>query len=193
MDEDDIPPLVSAADWTRTPPDVKHAFLALVDMVHALSARVRELEAQLKQTSRNTSKPPSSDPPSAPPTPSRVLPGRPKGAQPGHPDQQRPLAPPDQVDEMVVCHPRQCPDCQTTLLPNLPDALPPTRRQVLELPAIVACVTEYQCRTVSCPTCQQLVCGVLPPDARNVSIALRQILIGNYGTFVATAAATGTG
>src|SRR6476469_2216732 len=116
MDEDDIPPLVSAADWTRTPPDVKHAFLALVDMVQALSARVRELEAQLKQTSRNTSKPPS-----APPTPPRVLRGRPKGAQPGHPDQQRPLVPPDQVDEMVVCHPRQCPDCQTRLVPNLPD------------------------------------------------------------------------
>src|SRR6478736_3643955 len=89
MDEDDIPPLVSAADWTRTPPDVKHAFLALVDMVQALSARVRELEAQLKQTSRNTSKPPSSDPPSTPSAPPRVPRGKPKGAQHGHPDQQR--------------------------------------------------------------------------------------------------------
>ena len=137
MDEDDIPPLVSAADWTRTPPDVQHAFLALVAMVRDLSARVRDLEAQLKQTSRNTSKPPSSDPPSAPPALPRVSRGKPKGAQPGHPDQQRPLAPPDQVDELVVCDPRQCPDCQTILSPALPDALPPTRRQVLELPPLV--------------------------------------------------------
>src|SRR3954468_24474066 len=98
MDEhDDIPPLVSAADWARTPPDVKLTFLSLVDMVRDLSARVRELEAQLKQTSRNSSKPPSSDPPSPPPTPPRVPRGKPKGAQPGHPDQQRPLVPPDQV------------------------------------------------------------------------------------------------
>src|SRR5258708_24381936 len=101
MDEDDIPPLVSATAWACTPPDVKHAFLALVAMVRDLSARVRELEAQLKQTSRNTSKPPSSDPPSAPPTPPRVLRGKPKAAQPGHPDQQRPLVPPDQGDELV--------------------------------------------------------------------------------------------
>lgn len=166
MDEDDdLPPLVSAADWARTPPDVKLAFLSLVDMVRDLSARVRELEAQLKQTSRNSSKPPSSDPPSAPPTPPRVLRGKPKGAQPGHPDQQRPLVPPQQVDEMVVCQPRQCPDCLTLLAPTLPDALPATRRQVFDLPPIVARVTEYQCRTVSCPACQQLVCGVLPPDA----------------------------
>src|SRR4051794_31358765 len=80
MDEDDdIPPLLSAADWARTPPDVKHPFVMLVDMVRDLSARVRDLEAQLKQTSRTTSKSPSSDPPSAPPTPPRVLPGKPKG------------------------------------------------------------------------------------------------------------------
>jgi transposase len=65
---------------------------------------------------------------------------------------------------MVVCHPRQCPACQTALLPDLPNALPPTRRQVVELPSIVAYVTEYQCRTVSCPHCQQLLIGVLPPD-----------------------------
>ena len=166
MDEDDaIPPLVSAADWALTPPDVRDAFLSLVAMVRELSARVQELEAQLKLSSRNSSKPPSSDPPGAPPKPPRVERGKPKGAQVGHPDQQRPLLPPEQVTEIVVCHPRRCPECQTTLTPNLPDALPPGRRQVVELPPITACVTEYQCRTVSCPHCQQLVIGVLPPDA----------------------------
>jgi transposase len=164
MDEDDaIPPLVSATDWARTPPDVRDAFRSLVQMLRELSARVQELEAQPKLTSRTSSKPPSSDPPSAPPKPPRVQPGKPRGAQTGHADQQRPLLPPDEVDEMVVCHPRQCPECQTALLPDLPDALPPTRRPVSELPPIVAHVTEYQCRTVACPHCQQLVIGVLPP------------------------------
>ena len=159
MDEDDdSPPLVSAADWAHTPPDVKRAFLTLVDMVRDLSARVRDLEAQLKQTSPHTSKPPSSDPPSAPPAPARVLRGKPKGAQIGHPDQQRPL------DELIVCQPQRCPDCLSALTPDLPDALPPVRAQVWEMPPICARVSEYQCRTVSCPTCAQLVIGVPPAE-----------------------------
>jgi len=78
---DDLPPLVSAEDWAQTPPEVQQAFLTLVDMVRQLSARVHSLEARLKQTSRNTSKPPSSDPPSAPPPPPRVERGKPKGAR----------------------------------------------------------------------------------------------------------------
>jgi transposase len=165
MDEDDdIPPLVSASDWALTPPDVRNAFLSLVQMVRELSARVQELEAQLKLTSRNSSKPPSSDPPSAPSKPPRVQRGKSRGAQAGHADHQRLLLPPDEVAEMVVCHPRQCSECQTALTPDLPDALPPTRRQVVELPSIVAHVTEYQCRSVTCPHCQQLVIGVVPPD-----------------------------
>src|SRR3954465_2825060 len=163
MDEDDdIPPLVSAADWARTPLDVKQAFVTLVDMVRDLSARLRDLEAQLKQTSRNTSKPPSSDPPSALPAPPRVLRGTPIGAQKGHPDQQRPLLPPEQVDEVIVCQPQCWRDCASALTPNLPDALPPTRAPVGELPPLRAHITEYQCRIVICPTCQQLVIGVRP-------------------------------
>jgi transposase len=63
-----------------------------------------------------------------------------------------------------VCHPHQCPDCQTLLAPDLLDVLPPSRRQVVEVPPIVAHVTDYQCRTVSCPHCQHLVSGALPPD-----------------------------
>ena len=184
-EDDDIPPLVSAADWACTPPDVKHAFLTLVDRVRNLSARLRDLEAQLKQTSRNTSKPPSSDPPSAPPAPPRVLPGKPIGAQKDHPNQQRPLLPPEQVDELIVCQPQCCPDCASALTPHLPDALPPTRTQVCELPPLRAHITEYQCRIVSCPSCQQLVIGVrpeeVPPGAFGPRLtALIGLLHGRY-------------
>ena len=184
-EDDDIPPLVSAADWACTPPDVKHAFLTLVDMVRNLSARLRDLEAQLKQTSRNTSKPPSSDPPSAPPAPPRVLPGKPIGAQKDHPNQQRPLLPPEQVDELIVCQPQCCPDCASALTPHLPDALPPTRTQVCELPPLRAHITEYPCRIVSCPSCQQLVIGVrpeeVPPGAFGPRLtALIGLLHGRY-------------
>jgi hypothetical protein len=67
--------------------------------------------------------------------------GKPKGAQKGHSDQQRPLLPPDQVDDLIVCHPQQCPDCATALPPDLPDAQPPIRTQVWELPLLRAQVT----------------------------------------------------
>lgn len=165
MDEDDdIPPLVSAADWAQTPPDVRQAFLSLVDMVHALSARVQELEALLKQTSRNTSKPPSSDPPNAPPAVPRVPRGKPKGAQPGHPDQQRPLLPENQLDAIVPLRPTVCSHCQTSLAPDLPLVGPIAVYQIAELPPFKPIVTEYQQQTVCCPDCQHLTTAELPPD-----------------------------
>lgn len=155
---DERPPLVSADDWAKTPPDVQLAFLSLVDMVRDLSAQVQELRARLNQTSHNSSKPPSSDPPSAPPPPPpRVERGRKRGAQPGHAPHQRPLAPPDQVDEFVVLHPQQCPDCLTKLSPETPDAMPPERVQVWEIPPLLARLTEYQRRIVNCPCCGQLL------------------------------------
>ena len=141
-EDDDIPPLVATTDWARTPPDVQLAFLTLVDLLRSLSARVRELEAQLKQTSRNTSKPPSSDPPSAPSAPPRLLRGKPKGAQAPHPDQLRPLLPPEQADQLIICQPQCCPDCPSRLPANLPDALPPSGTQVWELPPLCAHITE---------------------------------------------------
>jgi transposase len=163
--QEERPPLVSAADWAKTPPSVRAAYLELVQMVRDLSVEVQELRARVNQTSRNSSKPPSSDPPSAPPSPTRVPRGRQRGAQQGHTPQQRPLVPPDQVDEIVVLRPTLCPVCHTTLPPSLPDALPIERHQVWELPPITCTVTEYQQHIVCCPSCQQLLIKALPQDA----------------------------
>src|SRR5690242_18901511 len=110
--QEEPPPLVSAADWAKTPPEVQRAFLSLVDLVRELSAQVQVLRAQLKQTSHNSSKSPSSDPPSAPPSPAPGVPrGRKRGAQPGHSDQQRPLLPEDQLDAIVALRPTSCLHC----------------------------------------------------------------------------------
>jgi transposase len=142
MDEE-IPPLVSAADWARTPPDVRQAFLSLVELVREFSAQVQDLRAQLKQTSHNASKPPSSDPPSAPPaSPPRVARGRKCGAQPGHSDQQRPLLPGDQLDAIVALRPTRCSHCQTALALDLPLRGPLWVYQIIELPPITPIVTE---------------------------------------------------
>lgn len=195
MDMDDAPPpLVSAADWAQTPPDVQLAFLTLVDLVRELSARVQDLEQRLKQTSRNTSKPPSSDPPSTPPPPPRTPRGRLRGGQPGHADQQRPLLPTDQVDTIVPLRPTVCTHCQTPLAADLPISGPVWYCQVWELPPITPIVTEYQQQTVCCPSCQHAVTADLPADLPPGAFgprltALIGLLHGGYHLSMRTTAA----
>ena len=138
---------------------MRAALLTLLDMVKELNAKVQLLEAQVKQTSRNSSKPRSSDPPSAPPAPPRVPRGRPAGAQHGHADQQHQFLPPDQVDQTVELRPSRCPSCHTDLAADLPLVGPIWCSQVWELPPIVATITEYQQQSVCCPCCDQVLYG----------------------------------
>jgi transposase len=65
---------------------------------------------------------------------------------------------------MIPLHPSTCPHCALTLPPDLPDALPPIRTQVWELPPITPQVTEYQQRTVWCHRCHHFVHATLPPE-----------------------------
>ena len=163
-----IPP----EDWAKTPESVRLAVHALLEIVRSQSEQIRELQTLVKelqakvgQTSRNSSKPPSSDPPSAPPKPPKVSRGRTVGGQPGHEGHQRPLVPPERVDEPVELLPEQCPDCHA----RFPDALPtlgePRRTQVWELPVIRPHITEYRQHTRCCPCCRTLVTADLPAEA----------------------------
>ena len=151
-----------------------------------LLAKVAQLEARLNQTSQNSSKPPSSDPPSAPPA-GRTPRGKPKpkGAQPGHPDQQRPLLPQDEVDRVVPVHPTCCPGCHDLLPTTLRPVCLPQRQQVWELPELAPLVTEYQYHTVCCPGCGDLVTAPRPPDVPPGAfgprvVALIALLHGRY-------------
>jgi transposase len=173
MDEEPLLILgISLEDWAKTPESVKLALLSLFDIMQAQQAQlrelqtlVRELQARLGQTSQNSSKPPSSDPPSAPPKEPRTPRGRKAGGQPGHDGHQRPLVPPERVDEAIELRPEACPHCQTPLAPTAPDAAPLRRTQVWELPPIVPLITEYRQHTLCCPQCRELVTAPLPPDA----------------------------
>jgi transposase len=140
---------IPAEDWAQTPESVRLVVRSLVDIVESLRAELRtvttqvqELQAQVGQTSRNSSKPPSSDPPSAPPTLPRTPRGRKAGGQVGHEGQQRPLVPPDQVDVPIDLRPDSCPHGHTDLAPSLPDASPLRRTQVWELPPLLPIITE---------------------------------------------------
>jgi transposase len=159
--------------------------LALLDQQQRLQARVTDLEAQLTQHSGNSSRPPSSDPPSAPPRPPATRTGRTRGAQPGHPGQQRDLLPPDQVSELIIHRPTACPQCQHTLPAALPPTGPVLRQQVWELPPVVPTVTEHQFPTVTCPHCQAAIRAPRPAEVPPGSfgphlVALVALLHGRY-------------
>lgn len=166
--------------WAETAESVRLAFRSLLDIVQVqssqlkeLQAQVRDLQAKLGQTSRNSSKPPSSDPPSAPLKPLKVRRGRKAGGQIGHEGHSRPLVPPERVDDPIELLPAHCPDCSTSFAPDLPTFGGPCRTQVFELPVVQPHIIEYRQHTRCCPNCRRLVTAELPPDAPPGAFALK--------------------
>lgn len=180
MDEPQRPDELSEDAWQATPLEVRQ-FIAL------LVTKLAALEARLNQNSQNSSKPPSSDPPSAPPRPAKTPRGKPKtkGAQPGHPDQQRDLLPVREVSAVIPLRPTRCPACQHALSDDLDPVGPPRRQQVWEIPLAPPDVTEYQYSTLVCPCCQAWVPAERPPDVPPGAfgprlVALIALLHGRY-------------
>jgi transposase len=143
MPEQAPPTGISSEDWAATPAAVR-------GLVQALLARLVEVEARLKQTSQNSSKPPSSDPPSAKPRSAKEPSGRKSGGQPGHEGHGRTLKPETEVDHFVEVRPESCGQCGTLLLGEDPE---PERHQVTELPRITPIVTEYRRHRLWCGAC----------------------------------------
>jgi transposase len=144
----------------RTPPEVLRLLAELLDRVEKLEAENREFKARLGLNSSNSSKPPSTDPPNhkrKPPVPPS---GRKRGGQPGHRRHERPLVPPDQVDEVVECRPSHCEACDASLAGN---DLEPRHRQVAEIPPIRPYITEYRFHTLTCHGCGGQTTGAPPP------------------------------
>lgn len=152
-------PAFSQELWEQTPAEVRtyievlearQASLgALEARVVALEALVQTLQAQLKQTSQNSSRPPSSDPPQHSQL-RRSRGKRRRGGQPGHPGHTRTLLPVDAVDEIVVLKPEQCSGCHAALAGEDPT---PWRHQVIDMPPITPVVIEYQWHQLVCPAC----------------------------------------
>lgn len=120
--------------------------------IEALEAENRELRARLKQSSRNSSKPPSSDPPWMTPKSgdkdrNKKRKKRKKGGQPGHDKHSRPLVPTENVDKVKRVRPTDCKACSSTLTGRDPQ---PRRHQVWDLPEIKPNITEYQLEGLTC-------------------------------------------
>ena len=135
----------------------------LEQRVAALEAQVRALLARLGANSSNSSLPPSANPPGANKPVRKKKSGKKRGGQPGHPPRLKQLLPPERVDHVEAFVPSECEKCQAPLpaaaTPGDPE---PTRFQTIELPPIVAEVTEYQGHARTCACCGEVTRAAIP-------------------------------
>ena len=141
-----------------------------------LEERLSRLEAQARQDSRTSSKPPSSDPPKSRAerralarAKAKELMGREggvsrePGAQEGHQGAGRELRPEDQIDEIVDHFPDACGSCGRAFLVEQRRAGGRFgRHQVAELPPISVVWSEHRTHQVRCRHCRTRTAASLP-------------------------------
>jgi len=136
---------------TTNPPALVELVLSLEEENRTLQQRVAELEAQLRQNSANSSKPPSSDGLAKPaPKSLRTPTGRKSGGQPGHPGHT--LPPVEHPDHVIALRLTAC-SCGEPFHPENEPNFEAERRQVFELPQPKLHVTEYRAERKRCPRC----------------------------------------
>lgn len=128
--------------------------------VEELVERVEDLERQLAQNSKNSSKPPSQDQPGMPKSKSsRRRSGRRPGKQPGGEGQT--LRQVENPDEVIDHHPDTCVGCGADLV-GAAEAGDPVRRQVFDIPDPRPVVTEHRMHKHRCGC--GWVTSAEPPD-----------------------------
>jgi transposase len=167
--------------------------VAQAQRIAELEAEVAELRRQLRQNSRNSSKPPSSDSPFVKPAPRslRGKSGRKPGGQKGHPGST--LAQVADPDQTVRHEPGSCDGCGRGLA-DAPE-VGVERRQVFDLPPIRVRVTEHllitrrcACGVTSCGTAPEGVNAPVQYGPRITAIAL-YLYVGQFLSKKRTAAA----
>ena len=131
-------------------------------VIERLERRIAELEAQLKQNSTNSSKPPSSDFPGVVREPKKPT-GKKRGGQAGHPGHFRARIPEDRVNHTLPHRPEMCRGCGESLA-DAAEAGSARVHQVVELPAPSAIVTEHQLMCLRCSRCGTVTEGQLPAE-----------------------------
>jgi transposase len=123
---------ISQEDWEKTPENVKRLVANLIGQIEQFATRVKRLERQygeveaqnqllfeqVKQTSKNSSRPPSQDL-SKGLKPKEKKQGKKKaGGQPGHEGHERPLYPIEQCQSVKDYYPERCIECGEPLAGN---------------------------------------------------------------------------
>ena len=128
--------------------------------IEELEQRVHDLERQLGQNSRNSSKPPSSDG-FRKPTNSRQSGGK-KGAPKGH--EGHTLRMSETPDEIIVHKLNTCPHCATSL--EAVEVSGYVKRQVVDMPPPSIVVSEYRAEEKLCPCCHTVQRASFPEGVK---------------------------
>lgn len=149
----------------------------------AVKVQLRELQARLGTNAGNSSLPPSANPPGAPKPVQKKKSKRKPGGQPGHPPRLKQLLPAGRVTTVTAFVPHQCAHCGTAL-PEQPSSVDPapTRFQTIELPPVVAVVTEYQGHARTCPGCGEVTREPIPRELLAHSVGPRLTATLSYLT-----------
>ena len=134
------------------------------DKIAELESRIEDLEAQLKQNSRNSSRPSSSDLYKPKPKSLRKRSGKKPGGQKNH--EGKTLSMVEDPDE-IISHTVSTCECGHSLHGILPKEV--LKRQVFEIPKIKISVIEHQAEVKICPICGRRNVGVFPPDVNNLT------------------------
>lgn len=148
-----------------------------------LERRLAELERRLKINASNSSTPPSANPLGAVKPVVKKKSKRKRGGQPGHAPQLKQLLPDEQVTDRKHFRPAQCGHCHAALPKDAgADDPEPKRFQTVELPPLVATVTEYQAHARTCPDCGAVTEATIPADVRKHSVGPRMTATLSYLT-----------
>ena len=115
-----------------------------------LKAENQLLREQVKQTSKNSSKPPSQDVSKGFKVKGKQESGKQRGAQLGHKGHERRLYPIEQCQSVEEHYPDECLQCGGRLKG---EDTQPYRIQVIEIPKIVPQVSEHRFHALSCERC----------------------------------------
>lgn len=152
------------AVYDAGPAAVRALIEGLLQRVDELTARVTELERQVKRNSNNSSQPPSQDGFQKKTKSQRRKSERPVGGQPGHRGATLRLREqPDQIETHTVT---RCAGCGQDLQAQA--ATHYERRQVFELPPLAFVVTEHRSESKTCAGCHTRTSAVFPADVTNV-------------------------
>lgn len=156
--------MADADDLSRENEALKRRIAQLEAENAELKERLRRVEARLKMTSRNSSKPPSSDWVHKPvPKSLREKSGRPTGGQAGHVGHTlKPVAKPDHIVRHRV---DACGGCGHALGGQPSEGL--EKRQVFDVPPQKIEVTEHQAEIKTCRDCGQKSWGEFPQDVQH--------------------------
>jgi transposase len=137
----------------------------------------------LGKNSSNSSTPPSANPLGAPKPVVKKKSRRRPGGQPGHRPYLKQLLPRERVKDTFEFVPDHCEHCDAALPRRAgPHDPAPTRHQVIELPRMLAEVTEYQGHARTCPDCGHVTHAAIPRELLVHSVGPRLVATLSYFT-----------